>query len=54
VRFGLENVHYRFSVYGKNLSDERGITNYNSLGSPYSAITVIQPRTYGITLAASF
>ena len=54
VRFGFENAHYRFSLYGKNLGDERGITNYNGFGSPYSTITVIQPRTYGLTLAASF
>jgi iron complex outermembrane recepter protein len=54
LRFGLENAHYRFSVYGKNLSDEHGITNFNDAGSPYPTISVIQPRTFGITLAASF
>ena len=54
LRFGLENAHYRFSLYGKNLSDEHGITNYNSFGSPYSTITVIQPRTFGVSIAASF
>lgn len=54
VRFGLENDHYRVSLYGKNLSDARGITNYASSGAPYSEVTVIQPRTVGIVLSAKF
>lgn len=54
LRLGLANARYRFSVYGKNLSDEHGITNFNNAGSPYNTITVIQPRTFGVTLAASF
>ena len=54
VRFGFENARYRFSLYGKNLGDEHGFTNYNAAGAPYSTVTVIQPRTYGVTLAASF
>jgi iron complex outermembrane receptor protein len=54
VRFGLDNDHYKVMVYGKNLSDSRGITNFNSTGAPYSTITVIQPRTVGVTLSAKF
>lgn len=54
ARLGFENARYKFSIYGKNLSDARGITNYSSAGAPYSTVTVIQPRTYGITLAAMF
>jgi hypothetical protein len=41
-------------IYGKNLSDSRGVTNFNSTGAPYSTITVIQPRTVGVALSAKF
>jgi iron complex outermembrane receptor protein len=54
VRFGLENDHYKVTFYGKNLSDSRGITNYDSFGSPYSTVSVIQPRTIGFTLSVKF
>jgi iron complex outermembrane receptor protein len=54
VRFGLDNDHYKVMIYGKNLSDSRGVTNFNSTGAPYSTITVIQPRTVGVALSAKF
>ena len=54
LRFGLQNAHYRFSLYGKNLSDEHGYTNYSANGAPYTTVTVIQPRTFGVSVAASF
>ena len=54
LRLAFENAHYRFSLYGKNLSDEHGFTSFSANQAPYSTVTVIQPRTYGITLAAMF
>jgi iron complex outermembrane recepter protein len=54
VRIGLDNDRYKVMIYGKNLSDTRGITNYDGSGSPYSTVTVIQPRTIGVTLSAKF
>jgi iron complex outermembrane recepter protein len=54
LRLGLENSRYRLSLYGKNLSDSRGFTDYTSNGSPYSTVTVTQPRTIGLTLSAKF
>jgi len=56
ARVGLENDRYRVTVWGKNLSDTRGITSYQSSGAPGLAgeITVIQPRTIGVTLSAKF
>jgi iron complex outermembrane receptor protein len=54
VRLGLENDHYTVMLYGKNLSDARGITNYSSSGSPYNTVSVIQPRAIGLTLSAKF
>ena len=56
ARLGLENDRYRITVYGKNLGDKRGITSYQSSGAPglSGEITVIQPRTIGVTLSAKF
>jgi iron complex outermembrane recepter protein len=55
ARLGLENGRYRLTLYGKNLSDSRGFTNYSSFpSSPYSTVTVTQPRTIGLTLSAKF
>jgi hypothetical protein len=54
VRLGLEKGHYRFTVFGKNLTDSHGITDYESVGAPYSTVTVIQPRTVGATLNVKF
>ncbi|MDP9008734.1 MAG: TonB-dependent receptor [Pseudomonadota bacterium] len=56
ARVGLENDRYRVTLYGKNLGDSRGITNYQSSGAPGLAgeLAVIQPRTVGVTLSAKF
>jgi outer membrane receptor protein involved in Fe transport len=56
VRLGVENPHYNVMLWGKNLSDARGITNYTSGGAPNlnGTVTVIQPLTIGITLGAKF
>jgi iron complex outermembrane recepter protein len=56
ARVGLDNLRYRVTLYGKNLSDSRGITNYVSQGAPglNGDVSVIQPRTIGVTLSAKF
>ena len=56
ARVGLDNSRYRVTLYGKNLSDSRGITNYVSQGAPglNGDVSVIQPRTVGVTLSAKF
>ncbi|MEP6885925.1 MAG: TonB-dependent receptor [Gammaproteobacteria bacterium] len=54
IRLGVDNGKYRVSLYGKNLSDSRGITNFLGSGSPYPQVTVIQPRTVGVALSAKF
>jgi iron complex outermembrane receptor protein len=56
ARVGLDNEHYRVTLFGKNLSDSRGITSYVSQGAPglNGDISVIQPRTIGVTLSAKF
>jgi iron complex outermembrane receptor protein len=54
VRLGVDRGQYRFTIFGKNLTDARGITDYESVGAPYSTVTVIQPRTVGATLSVKF
>jgi iron complex outermembrane recepter protein len=54
VRLGIDKGQYRFTVFGKNLTDSHGITDYESVGAPYSTVTVIQPRTVGATLNVKF
>jgi len=56
VRLGLDNDHYRVTLYGKNLADSRGITSYESSSAPglMGELGVIQPRTIGLTLSAKF
>jgi len=56
ARVGLENASYRVELFGKNLTNSRGITNYSVSGAPNLAgeINVIQPLTFGVTLYAKF
>jgi outer membrane receptor protein involved in Fe transport len=56
ARVGVENKHYRVMLYGKNLGDKRGISSYVDSGAPGPAgeLTIIQPRTIGVTLTAKF
>jgi outer membrane receptor protein involved in Fe transport len=59
LRAGFENDRWRFEVYGKNLTDSRGITSYASSGSIYNAqpggtINIIQPLTFGVVLSAKY
>jgi outer membrane receptor protein involved in Fe transport len=56
ARAGVENDRYSIALFGRNLSDSRGITNYLSSGAPGLAgeIAVIQPLTIGVTLAVKF
>jgi iron complex outermembrane recepter protein len=54
LRLGIDNHRYRVSLYGKNLSDSRGITNYIGSGAPYPQVTVIDPRTFGVALSVKF
>jgi outer membrane receptor protein involved in Fe transport len=56
ARVGLDNDRWRWTLYGKNLSNSRGITAYGSSGSPglNGEIAVTQPLTVGLTLSTKF
>jgi iron complex outermembrane recepter protein len=54
ARLGVANDRYRVTLYGKNLTDSRGITNYEGVQSAYQSVSYIQPRTIGVTLDAKF
>jgi iron complex outermembrane receptor protein len=56
VNLGVDFDRIRVTVYGKNLSDERGINFVNSVGFPLNPYTagIIQPRTFGLDLAYRF
>jgi outer membrane receptor protein involved in Fe transport len=57
LRAGLETGRWTFELYGKNVTDEMGIT---SIGSDDEAVTgrvelgVIRPRTYGLSVGVKF
>ena len=56
ARIGLENRSYRVEIYGKNLGDSRGITQYFAGNAPGSAgeLGVIRPRLVGVSLSARY
>jgi iron complex outermembrane receptor protein len=56
ARVGLDNDHWRWTLYAKNLNDSRGVTSYAASGAPglNGEIAVIQPRTFGVTLSTRF
>ena len=56
LRLGLENTHWTFLLWAKNIADSRGITNYGSTGTPNLGGSVIwqQPLSVGATVTARF
>jgi outer membrane receptor protein involved in Fe transport len=56
ARAGFDNDRWRWTVYGKNLSDSRGISSYNSSGAPglNGSASITQPLTFGVTLSTRF
>ncbi len=49
-----EGGNYRFTLWGRNLTDEVAILNYLPVGAQFSAYHVTDPRTYGVTLGVKF
>ncbi len=56
LRLGLDNGRYTIELFGNNLTNSRGITEYTSEGgvNQTGVATVIQPKTLGLQLGAKF
>ena len=57
LRAGLRYERWSFEVYGKNLSDEEGITSVvtsNTIATGRADVAMIRPRTYGLTVGFDF
>ncbi len=56
LRAGLENRRYSLEAFVNNISDERGITFYQSYGGANQTgqATIIQPRIIGLTARVKF
>jgi iron complex outermembrane receptor protein len=57
LRAGVDRNRWRLEVYGKNLGDERGITNLSAQGAILGlnrSAGYIQPQTFGVVLSAKF
>jgi outer membrane receptor protein involved in Fe transport len=56
LQAGVDNGHYSVELFGSNLTNARGITEYaNSGGANQTGLAaIIQPRTIGIELGAKF
>jgi iron complex outermembrane receptor protein len=59
LQAGLRGDRYTFELYGKNLSDERGITSYSGGQTIFGivipgAISIIRPREIGLRFTALY
>jgi outer membrane receptor protein involved in Fe transport len=52
----LDNGHYNAELYGNNLNNSKGITDYNNSGGANQTglVAFIQPRTIGIEVGYKF
>lgn len=53
LHVGVSNDRWKLLVYGKNLGDARGHGADVNLG-PFTRVTIVQPRTFGVSLSTSF
>ena len=56
LQAGLDDGHYSIELFGSNLGNARGITEYSNSGGQNQTglASFIQPRTIGIELGAKF
>ena len=57
LRAGLRSGRWNFELYGKNLSDEAGITSVgtgNTIATGRVDVAMIRPRTYGLSVGFEF
>jgi iron complex outermembrane recepter protein len=56
LHLGLDNGHYNAELYGNNLGNSKGITDYNNEGGANQTgqVSFIQPRTIGVQVGYKF
>src|SRR3984885_2949928 len=56
LHLGLDNGHYNAELYGNNLGNSRGITDYGNQGGADQTgqVSFIQPRTIGVQVGYKF
>jgi len=56
LQLGVKDKSYTLELYGRNLTDERGISSYNNMQgyNQTGLLTLIQPRTIGLRVAATY
>jgi len=56
LHLGLDNGHYNAELYGNNLGNSKGITDYSNEGGANQTglVSFIQPRTIGIQVGYKF
>jgi len=56
LQAGLRNGHYTLELFARNIGDERGISYYINNGgfNETGQVTLIQPRTIGLRIAATY
>jgi outer membrane receptor protein involved in Fe transport len=56
LHLGLDNGHYNAELYGDNLNNSKGITDYSNSGGANQTglVSFIQPRTIGIQVGYKF
>lgn len=54
LRVGLSDDRFTLMLFAKNIGDARGQSADVNLGMGTTSVSVIQPRTFGLSLAANF
>jgi outer membrane receptor protein involved in Fe transport len=56
LQLGVKDKAYTLELYGRNITDEKGISSYNNMQgyNETGLLTLIQPRTIGLRVAATY
>jgi len=57
LRIGILTGRWAVELYGKNVTDEMGITSVGTANTPGTGLVdlgIIRPRIYGLSVGASF
>lgn len=56
LQAGLKDARYTVELFARNVTDEKGISSYNNMSgfNETGLVTLIQPRTIGLRVAATY